>query len=72
MRTLSFRISEKNFERLTELQEKWNKSDARTPEVQPYTKTDIINMCICLIWETEFTLGINSERKEIVKENFSE
>lgn len=72
MRTLSFRISQQNYERLMQLSNKWNREDRKIPECDPWTMSDIINSCICLQWEREFVLGIGSELKDDVKENINE
>lgn len=53
MKTLSFRIPDKNYEKLMDLKQIWNEKDSKTEDYTPYTTTDIINLCIGMLWEIE-------------------
>lgn len=53
MKTLSFRIPDKTYEKLNDLKKIWNEKDSKTDDFNPYTTTDIINLCIGMIWEIE-------------------
>lgn len=53
MKTLSFRIPDKTYDKLMDLKQIWNEVDSKTEDYIPYTTTDIINLCIGMLWEIE-------------------
>lgn len=56
MQHVSIRLDDGTFDKLMDLKQIWNESDSRIKDYDPYTTSDILRLCIGMIWEMEMKL----------------